>query len=611
MSLRGSGSELDAIASWRKSMLERVLIVCFVMLSCGLLLAFQKTPIFERRIFAIALVPGWSLVFAALWPRASLRFRQVALTAGMLTVAIGSVAKLGLSAVNGFCAHMMLVVMVALFMGRFAGWVVWGVGVVSFLLIAMFVPGAAPAGTAVFFDPTLLPNWLRVIGIYAALSASTLAVVTYLSGRMENALRRSEALYAALTEESTKRIAALEEQRALEEQLRQSQKMEALGTLAGGVAHDFNNLLVVIINHAELAALETPSASVRESLLQIQTAGERAASLTQRLLTFGRRQVGERAVLDLNLRVEEALRLLRRLLPTSIELRCELDAEAPRVRAADVELDQIIMNLCVNARDAMPNGGELRIRTFNVRRRLPASETLLDLVCLEVEDSGTGMDAVTQQRIFEPFFTTKKKGQGTGLGLSTVHALVQESGGFVEVESHVGEGTSMRIFLPAYAGEELASNAPQRWTIRPGDETILIADDDPQVREIMARRLRDNGYRVIVCNDGEDALAEYRRQPEGIGLVISDAVMPRLGGRELHRLLSEEYGEIPFLICSGYAAQTLESSFFDHPLRAFLQKPFDDQTLQSRVRALLDAGKAQKGESAQTLVVPGAIKQAH
>jgi signal transduction histidine kinase/ActR/RegA family two-component response regulator len=604
-------SELDAIAAWRKSMLERVLLASFVLLSVGFVMGLVK-PIFEHRIFAIALLPGWLLVVAALWPKSSLRLRQVALTAGMLTVAVGSVAELGLQAINGFTLHLMLVVMVALFMGRVAAWTVWGTGIASWIAIALFVDmSPSPPSTDALYDVHVLPNWTRVVGIYAAISASTLWLVAHLAGRMEKALARSEALYEALTEESTRRISALEEQRALEEQLRQSQKMEALGTLAGGVAHDFNNLLVVIINHAELAALDAGSKSVRESLAQIQAAGERAAGLTQRLLTFGRRQVGERAVLDVNVRVEEALNLLQRLLPSTIALSCQLDADSSRVRAAEVELDQIIMNLCVNARDAMPNGGQLRIHTDNVKRRVPGDNDARDFVCLTIEDTGIGMDAETRERIFEPFFTTKKKGQGTGLGLSTVHALVQGSGGFIEVESEPGQGSALHVYLPAYAGEEQVKHVRARWAIRPGHETILVADDDPQVREVLARRLRDNGYRVIVCQDGEEALREYRRQPEGIALVISDAVMPKLGGRELHRLLSSEYGEIPFLICSGYAAQTIEPTFFDHPLRSFLQKPFDDHTLQGRVRELLDAAQEQKSDSARGFALPGMPKPAH
>ncbi|HEX6241104.1 MAG TPA: ATP-binding protein, partial [Polyangiales bacterium] len=497
-----------------------------------------------------------------------------------------------------------------LFMGRRAGWLVWGTGVAAWSVIALVGPEKPAPGIVALFDASFLPNWVRVITIYAALSAATLAVVVYLAGRMEKALRRSEALYAALTDESTRRIAALEEQRALEEQLRQAQKMEALGTLAGGVAHDFNNLLVVIINQAELAAQSDSSEAARQSLEQIVAAGERAASLTNRLLTFGRRQVGERRVLDLNARVQETTQLLRRLLPASIELECELDAARPQVRVAEVELDQIIMNLCVNARDAMPGGGGLKIRTFSCCTRAPGGSHTREFVALEVIDSGTGMDEATRARIFEPFFTTKKKGQGTGLGLATVHGLVEGSGGFIEVASRPGSGTTMRVLLPVYEGPELVHSATPRSVAVPGTETILIADDDPQVRVILARRLRDNGYRVIACQDGEAALAEYQKHASEIGLVISDAVMPKLGGRELHRRLSSQYGEIPFLICSGYAAQTVEPSFFDHPLRAFLQKPFNDRTLQERVRQLLDAGKAQRPAALRTFPLQSTVRTA-
>jgi CheY-like chemotaxis protein len=263
----------------------------------------------------------------------------------------------------------------------------------------------------------------------------------------------------------------------------------------------------------------------------------------------------------------------------------------------------------------MPGGGRLTIRTSTSQRSAHGQRTgsgrgngaqPRSFVCLAVNDSGTGMDAATLERIFEPFFTTKRKGQGTGLGLSTVHALVQGSGGFIEVDSQLGQGTSLRVFLPDHSAEASAPAAAPRPVVRPGHETILIADDDAQVREIMARRLRDNGYRVIVCQDGEEALREYRRAPDEIALVLSDAVMPKLGGRELQRLLSSEYGEIPFLICSGYAAQTIEPTFFDQPLRSFLQKPFDDHALQVRVRALLDAAQATKSQPPRALRLPGA-----
>jgi signal transduction histidine kinase/CheY-like chemotaxis protein len=597
-----TGSEQGSIAQWRKLMLERVLVFCLVLLTGAMLLSFRKPVIFERKIFALAILPGWLLVAAAaLWPRAPLRFRQLTLILGVLTVSFGAVLRLGFQATNGFCANLMLLVMVSLMMSRRAAWVVWAISLAGWVVIAVIWIASSQRGGETLYDPSLSSNWARVIAIYAMLSAATVVVVSYVVERLEGALRRSEALYAALTEESTRRIAALEEQRALEEQLRQSQKLEALGTLAGGVAHDFNNLLVVIINHAAIAADQTGSESVRGSLEQIQAAGERAAALTRKLLAFGRRQLAPRSALDVNARIAESLSLLQRLLPSSIELALELNAQPRCVWLAAIELDQIIVNLCVNARDAMPGGGKLAIRTRRVERPAPGRPESADFLCIEVEDTGSGMDEATRLRMFEPFYTTKLPGHGTGLGLSTVHGLVQQVGGFIEVDSALGRGTRMAIYLPSYNGEVASAHAVERWSGRRGNETLLVADDDPLVLAVLTRRLEGNGYRVIACRDGEEALREYRRRAADIALVISDAVMPKLGGRELHRAISAEFGEVPFMICSGYAAQTLEPEFFEHPLRAFLPKPFDQHSLQSAVRALLDqAEHARKNQAPGT-----------
>jgi CheY-like chemotaxis protein/two-component sensor histidine kinase len=361
--------------------------------------------------------------------------------------------------------------------------------------------------------------------------------------------------------------------------------------LAGGIAHDFNNLLVVIFNHADFALEQAKTESVRDSLKQIQTASDRAASLTSQLLAFGRRQVAQRSTLDINARVDESLRMLRRLLPATITLELRLEANPPRVWAAAVELDQIIMNLCVNARDAMPEGGRLAIHTSNVQRSAPGAELPQDFVCIEIRDSGVGMDEATRRRIFEPFFTTKSPGHGTGLGLSTVHGLVQQASGFIEVDSAPGQGTSLYIYLPSHRGQPAEVSGLTPFRVRRGHETLLVADDDPAVLEVLSRRLRANGYHVIACRDGEEALREFRQHAKEIALVLSDAVMPKLGGRDLHRAICQEFGELPFLICSGYAAQTIEPEFFDHPLRGFLSKPFNEHSLQSAVRALLDVAQ--------------------
>jgi signal transduction histidine kinase/ActR/RegA family two-component response regulator len=598
------GAELRALAEWRQAVLERVLWLCLALMSVAIVLSFYRPYIFERRVFAVALLPGWLLVTTAtLWPRAPVWLRQFALVLGLLTVSVGSVAKLGFQAVNGFCAHLMLVVMVALLAGRRAAWVVWAIGLLSWTVIALFASQDMPSAHSSLFDPNVAANWRRVILIYAAVSAITVVVVSYLVERMESALRRSEALYTALTKESSERIASLEEQRVLEQQLRQSQKLESLGTLAGGVAHDFNNLLSIIVNYAELAALRSQSVEVREALDHVLRASERAASLTRRLLAFGRRQVAERKVLDVNARVEESLQLLRRLLPASIELERELATSRPSVWAAEIEIDQIIMNLCVNARDAMPAGGKLTVRVRAVSAPGPDGEHR-DFVCVEIEDTGMGMDEATRARVFEPFFTTKPPGQGTGLGLSTVHGVVHQAGGFVEVDSRPGHGTRVRVLLPRHAGSvpprELPASARRR-----GHETLLVVDDDPVVRQVLARRLQDRGYRVITCQDGEEALRVFRDHSKEIALVLSDAVMPKLGGRALHRAICEEYGEIPFVICSGYAAQTIEPEFFSHPSRAFLAKPFNEESLHRCIGQLLDAaGSASEEGTAGTFTVP-------
>jgi signal transduction histidine kinase/CheY-like chemotaxis protein len=589
-------SELRAIAEWRAAILERVLWVCLLLLSVAVLLSFQRSFFFQGKLLMTTILPSWALVASAtLWPKAPLRFREITLVAGLLTLTVGGVAKLGFQAINAYTAHLMLVVMVSLFMGQRAAWLVWALGLLGWAGVAFLTVHGAPAVSDALFDPGEIRNWRRILGIYALLSGITLYVVSYLAARMEKALRRSEALYAALTQESTERIAALEEQRALEAQLRQSQKLEALGTLAGGVAHDFNNLLVVIFNHADFALEQASSESVRDSLKQIQTASDRAASLTSQLLAFGRRQVTQRSALDINARVDESLRMLRRLLPATITLEPRLEANPPRVWAAAVELDQIIMNLCVNARDAMPDGGTLQIHTHNVQRSVPGTDLPQDFVCIEIRDSGMGMDEATRRRIFEPFFTTKSPGQGTGLGLSTVHGLVQQASGFIEVDSALGHGTSLSIYLPSHQGHSAEASGATPLRVRRGHETLLVADDDPGVLEVLKRRLGANGYHVIACRDGEEALREFRQHASEIALVLSDAVMPKLGGRDLHRAICAEFGEVPFLICSGYAAQTIEPEFFEHPLRGFLSKPFNEQSLQSAVRALLDVAQ---GESA-------------
>ncbi len=380
--------------------------------------------------------------------------------------------------------------------------------------------------------------------------------------------------------------------RESEEQLRQSQKMEAIGRLAGGVAHDFNNLLTAIGGYSSLALLEFPLDDPRrEYLEEIQRAGERGASLTKQLLASGRKQVLSPRLLDLNALVDDLTSLLRRVIGEDIELEWLRDS-APAVVFADAgQVEQVIMNLAVNARDAMPEGGTLAIASSTVEleagdARAPAGRYVL----LSVTDSGHGMDDETLSRMFEPFFTTKELGKGTGLGLSTVYGIVQQLSGSIRARSALGHGTQFEIYLPererGVQSAPPASVAPQA---RGGKETILLVEDESQVRKLVFEVLQSRGYRVLAAKDGLEAVPLEEDFPDRIDLLITDVVMPGMSGRELAQHVASARPETKVLFMSGYTDDAVLKHGLSSPGRSFLQKPFALEDLLLRVRALLDA----------------------
>jgi PAS domain S-box-containing protein len=381
---------------------------------------------------------------------------------------------------------------------------------------------------------------------------------------------------------------------SLEEQLRQSQKMEAVGRLAGGVAHDFNNLLSVISGYGEdmLKELE-PSHPMRDDLDEICKASTRAADLTKQLLMFSRQQVLEPKVTDLNEVVSGLSRMLQRVLGESTELSLILEPELGRIRADRGNLEQVCMNLAVNARDAMPDGGKLTIETTNVdldetfvREHLGTAPG--PYVVMAVSDTGVGMDRATQSRIFEPFFTTKDPGKGTGLGLSTVFGIVQQSGGGIWVYSELGRGTTFKLYLPRVDGEV----EPQRPSIVPtelrGSETILLVEDEPQVRAVARRILERNGYHVLAPESVEDAERLSSEHPRGIDLLVTDVVMPRISGVELAKRLLRRRPQLRVLFVSGYSDGGIGAHGVLEHGAAFLQKPFTSDLLARKVRSVLD-----------------------
>jgi PAS domain S-box-containing protein len=384
------------------------------------------------------------------------------------------------------------------------------------------------------------------------------------------------------------------ERRALEEQFRQAQKMEAVGRLAGGVAHDFNNLLMVIGGYAEVILEGLDAAHpLHAKARAIQQASDRATTLTRQLLAFSRKQLLELKVVDVNAIVEDMERLLRPLIGENIELVTQLSPDTTHTRADAGQLEQVLMNLVVNAKDAMPDGGRIAIRTRNITLddAPQGDKTFIrpgDYVMISVSDNGIGMDKETQSRIFEPFFTTKEKGKGTGLGLSTVYGIAKQSGGYLMVESEPGCGATFVIYLPRVEdATESRSALPPSRTPAGGSETVLLVEDEESVRQLVRETLEARGYRVLEAENGEAGLTVAARYEKPIDLVITDVVMPELGGRELAQRLIKTRPQIKVLYLSGYTEDAIVSEGTIDTGNAFLQKPFTLQNLARKVREVL------------------------
>jgi PAS domain S-box-containing protein len=388
------------------------------------------------------------------------------------------------------------------------------------------------------------------------------------------------------------------ERQRLEEQLHQSQKMEAVGRLAGGIAHDFNNLLTAIIGSADLLRERLPADHPeRVEADEIRAAALRAADLTRQLLAFSRRQILAPQVLHLNSVVAGMNKMLRRMIGEDIEFRCILTPDLGAVRADPGQLEQVIMNLVVNARDAMPRGGTLTIETANVDFGEALNTEHAPMargrhVLLSVSDTGIGMDARTQARLFEPFFTTKAQGKGTGLGLSTVYGIVKQSGGSIWVDSEPGRGSTFKIYLPHVEGGAAvapAVPAPRAVEVPGGSETLLVVEDQGEVRRLTEKVLRSRGYTVLVAGDGPEALRIAQHHAGPIHLLVADVVMPQMSGREVGMLLGAMRPDLKVLYLSGYADESIVHHGVLEPGLAFLQKPFTPERLARKVRELLDA----------------------
>jgi len=448
--------------------------------------------------------------------------------------------------------------------------------------LVVVVPGATPSNA---------PEVLRALrdGAWDYVGADD---VSRFVATVERALDRATNRRDGVTD-----AGELQARRARDQiRLQGMQKMEAVGRLAGGIAHDFNNIVQAIGGYSELLqeslALDDPR---RETVDEILRAGDRAAALTRQLLAFSRQQVMQPRVLDLNGVVGTVESLLRRLIGEDVTLVARLSPELWSVRADPMQLEQILMNLVVNARDAMPSGGTITIETENASLDPSAgteafSVTRGPYVRLSVTDTGTGMTPDVRARAFEPFFTTKELGRGTGLGLSTVYGIVKQTGGYIWVDSEVGQGTRIRIYLPRDKGApvRLEERPATRATARRGSETLLVVEDEEGVRELMQAWLESHGYRVLVAGNGVEALAACEAYDGQIDLVVADMVMPAMGGPALARKLKPLRPGLRVMFISGYADATPgDRDVLDEPT-LFLQKPFALSVLVDKVREALD-----------------------
>jgi two-component system cell cycle sensor histidine kinase/response regulator CckA len=390
-------------------------------------------------------------------------------------------------------------------------------------------------------------------------------------------------------------IRDISKRKAIEEQLRQSQKMAAVGQLAGGVAHEFNNMLAVIRGNAELLLMDEGqhTAETRESLTRVVEASERAANLTRQLLTFSRKQVMQPQPLALNEVFANLTKRLNRAISENIDLQCHYEALLPYVQADPGMMEQVILNLVANARDAMPQGGQLRVATEQVtldeaHARVNPEARAGEFVCLSVSDTGTGIAPEVLPRIFEPFFTTKEVGKGTGLGLATVYGIIKQHQGWLEVSSQLGEGSTFKVFLPAIPTPVRLAAAAE---VRGGNETILLVEDEPALRLMTRRLLERKGYRIREATDGQEALEVWQSHAGEISLLLTDIIMPgEMTGRELAERLWRQRPGLKVIFTSGYTADVLDDNtdFIQRTRSYFLQKPCPSRALLETVRRCLD-----------------------
>jgi len=388
----------------------------------------------------------------------------------------------------------------------------------------------------------------------------------------------------------TERLFALRQQRQLEDQLRQSQKMAAIGTLAGGIAHDFNNLLAAILGYAELVQIKLPpGVPLQREIEQILKAGGKAAELVNQILAFSRKETTQRILLQPVPLLKEVSKLLRGTIPATITIREQVTVTDRAILANPSQLHQVVMNLCTNAFHAMEEqGGEIVLSLDSVAKKMEGTETVQPWIRISVADNGAGIDPVILDRIFEPYFTTKPSGKGTGMGLAVVHGIVDQHGGRIEVKSTPGRGTVFHVYFPEASGTETPEVAREAPALVGGNESILVVDDEQMVADYLKGFLERFGYRITVCDDGNSALAMFERDPGAFDLVITDQTMPGRTGFDMARTMLALRPELPIILCSGYSSALSPERVATAGIRKFMMKPVSLHDLAPAIRSVLD-----------------------
>jgi signal transduction histidine kinase/CheY-like chemotaxis protein len=581
--------QLPSPAAWRAQLLQGLLTIALIALSITVPIGVIKTGGHRSPPTLVLTIALYSAVFVATFARRG-RYvpRALALLAALAALSFVGFLRVGfLIGPGAGCA--LFVVTAGLLLGQRAMWAAFALTLAAMAGMGWLHErsGGAYLARAVT-DPTLMANWLRLSVIYGLLTIVLASSVTFVVRRIEHILSERTAALAALRAEQAQRIETETALGQAQGTIEQMQKLEAVGRLAGGVAHDFNNALVVILGWADAMRRMRDDQQRDKALDRIVAAGSRAARLTQQLLTIGRKAVSVPKALSPGALIEEVARFVERVLPENIRLETEVEDTSPPIFADASQIHHVLLNLCLNARDAMPDGGELFIRarrfSSDGRDGVPAGT----FCALDVRDTGCGMDRITLDRAFEPFFTTKGE-LGTGLGLSTVHGIVTQSGGHVRVKSAPGQGTTLTVLLPLAGempSEEVAQLSP---TLPHTRATVLVAEDDRAVREVMVDALREAGHEVLSAGDGDAALELARRYRGRIDLLCSDGVMPGLNTAELISGFRHLFPNAPVLVCSGHVREDdLRHRVEARDVR-YLGKPFTGRALAEAVAESLAA----------------------